>query len=289
MQQFHGLFQMNLGLSLAFGGLVGLSLGLTGGGGAILAVPMLVYGLQVSPREAISVSLSAVGVTAAIGFLRRWREQGVEVGTGLLFALAGMLGAPVGSWIATWIPESMLLFLFGILMLAVAIRMGLGSSRIARVVSVGCSDEDLADRPTCRRDAAGRLLLNTPCAVLLSVVGVLTGILSGMFGVGGGFIIVPALVLYSGMSMLRAVGTSLMVVALVSGAGLLSQWFSGRSFSPGLTLSFIAGGIAGLFVGQGVATRIPPEALQRVFAVAIILVAIFVIVRTSVGFSSWSG
>src|SRR6188768_726228 len=103
-------------LSLIFGAVVGLSLGLTGGGGAIFAVPLLVYGLGVDAREAVAISLAAVGATSFVGFLHRWKLDEVELRTGLLFAIAGMLGAPVGTWIASLIPESTLLLLFAGLM-----------------------------------------------------------------------------------------------------------------------------------------------------------------------------
>ena len=130
-----------------------------------------------------------------------------------MFAVAGMIGAPIGSWLTVLIPESVLLTLFALLMLVVAIRMWrkAGSAESRPV----CATEDV-DGPTCRRDAEGNLRLTSPCAVLLGIVGVLTGVLSGLFGVGGGFVIVPALVLYSGMAIHRAVGTSLLVITLVS-------------------------------------------------------------------------
>ena len=98
-----------LWLSLLFGAVVGLSLGLTGGGGAIFAVPLLVYGLGVPAREAVAISLAAVGATSFVGFLHRWKLGEVELRTGLLFAIAGMVGAPVGTWIAGFLPEAVLL------------------------------------------------------------------------------------------------------------------------------------------------------------------------------------
>ncbi len=114
---------MPLQLSILFGILVGFALGLTGGGGSLLAVPLLVYGLAVAPRDAFGVSLAAVGATALIGVIPRiWRGQ-VEVGTGVWFAVAGMLGAPLGTWVAGRIPETFLLVLFSGLMVAVALKM----------------------------------------------------------------------------------------------------------------------------------------------------------------------
>lgn len=268
---------MNL-LSLLAGAVIGISLGMTGGGGATFGVPLLVYGLGLGPRDAVAVSLAAVGITSLIGFLHRWKSGQVEIPTGLLFAAAGMIGAPLGSRFAAAIPESILMSLFGGLMVAVAVMLWRKASQTVQVLD-GQPDPDSLDAPTCRRKDDGTLILNSPCAMLLSMVGVLTGILSGMFGVGGGFIIVPALLFFSGMSMYRAVGTSLLVIALVSGSGFVSQVFAGRSIPFELTLTFVVGGVSGLFVGQQIAAKLSPKRLQKSFAVAILGVAVFVILK----------
>ncbi len=265
-------------LSLIFGAVVGLSLGLTGGGGAIFAVPLLVYGVGMPPRDAVGISLAAVGATSLVGFLHRWRTGQVELHTGLLFAGAGMLGAPLGTWFAGLIPEVVLLLSFAGLMVLVAVRLWQQSTRIV-VTGPACPTPEHLDGPTCRRDAAGSLLLNTRCALLLLLVGVLTGVLSGVFGVGGGFVIVPALVLFSGMSIHRAVGTSLMVIALVSVSGITSQVWAGRVIPIGVTALFVGGGIGGLFAGQQIGRRLSEPTLQKTFAVAIFVVAVFVVMR----------
>lgn len=271
-------------LSLFFGSIVGVSLGLTGGGGAIFAVPLLVYGLQVPAREAVGISLVSVGLTSAVGFLKKWRKAEVEFKTGLLFAIAGMIGAPVGSWAARLLPDAVLMLLFAGLMLTIAMRMWMQAGRAVTDIPVcmpgGESDQSRAmDGPRCRRDSEGRLILNGRCALLLLLVGVLSGMLSGMFGVGGGFIIVPALVLFSGMSMVRAVGTSLMVIALVSASGFASMLWGGQRISFEITSVFFAGGLIGLFIGQSVAQRMSASALQRIFSLAIVFVAVFVVLR----------
>ena len=269
-------------LSVIFGALVGFSLGLTGGGGAIFAVPLLVYGLGVAPREAVGISLAAVGATSFVGFLGRWRARKIELRTGLVFAVAGMLGAPVGSWLSGLIPETVLLTLFAILMLVVALRMWSKASEPAIAgLPIACSTETAdVDGPACRRDINGNLLLSSRCAWLLAAVGIATGVLSGLFGVGGGFVIVPALVLFSGMTIHRAVGTSMLVVALVSISGIASHLVAGRTISVETTALFVVGGVVGLLVGTRAGRRLSGPALQKVFAVAIVAVAIFVVVRT---------
>jgi len=265
------------GLGLIFGAVVGLSLGLTGGGGAIFAVPLLVYGLQVPPREAVSVSLAAVGATSLVGFLHRWKLGQVELKTGLIFALAGMLGAPLGTWIAGFVPDLILLLLFAGVMVVVAVRLWQQAATVrTEVVCVPSEDQG----PTCRRDALGHLILNSRCAALLLLVGVVTGILSGLFGVGGGFVIVPALILFSGMPIHSAVGTSLMVIALISISGISSQIWAGRTIPWELTSLFVAGGIGGLFAGQSLGKHLSGPRLQKVFVVAILMVAVFVILKT---------
>ena len=265
-------------LSVVFGAIVGLSLGLTGGGGAIFAVPLLVYGLGLTARDAVSVSIAAVGATSFVGFLHRRQLGEVEMRVGLLFAIAGMLGAPVGTWIANGIPEAILLLAFGGLIVIVALRLWHQAAKSAVPADTPLDSTEQAG-PTCRRDATGGLVLNSRCARLLFVVGLLTGILSGLFGVGGGFIIVPALVIFSGMSMQRAIGTSMMVMALVSVSGVATRLWSGSAIDPRVTSLFIVGSLSGLFVGQRISRRLSVPTLQRVFVVAMLIVAIFVIAR----------
>lgn len=271
-------------LSLLFGSLIGLSLGLTGGGGAVFAVPLLVYGLNVAPRDAVGISLVSVGVTALAGFVSRWRAGQVEIRPGLLFAAAGMAGAPAGAWLAGQIPEPLLLLLFAGLMVLVAGRLWKQAGRPVPKVTDGCVNDD-CDGPACRRDAAGRLILTSRCARLLLVLGILTGVLSGLFGVGGGFIIVPALVLYSGMALARAIGTSLMVITLISTASVVSQLQAGRSIPFDITGLFATGGVAGMFAGQALGRRLSGPVLQKVFAAVILAVAVFVVLKNLAGVS----
>jgi len=267
------MYGETLPLIVLFGAVVGLSLGLTGGGGAIFAVPLLVYGLGMLPQEAVGVSLAAVGATSLVGFLHRWRLGQVEIRTGLLFAAAGMLGAPIGSWIASLLPDTLLLLLFAALMVIVAVRLW------QTACQVGARQFNERDGPTCQRDAAGVLAITSRCAVLLVVVGLLTGVLSGLFGVGGGFVIVPALILASGMPIQHAVGTSLMVIALVSVSGVTAHVWRGQAIPLEVTVSFVGGGVGGLLVGQSIGRRLTGPRLQKVFAIAILAVAAYVVLR----------
>ncbi len=266
---------MDVGLSVLFGACVGFALGLTGGGGSLLAVPLLVYGLSISPRDAFGISLAAVGATALIGVIPRIRDHRVEVGTGIWFAVAGMMGAPLGTWAAAHISEPALLIMFSLLMLVVAVRMWRQSS-----VSAHSLEGTVRRAPACQRTSEGHLRLTSRCAMVLALVGLATGFLSGMFGVGGGFVIVPALVLFSGMSIHRAVATSLLVIVLVSISGVASQLTAGRHIPLELTSLFVLGGVLGLTLGGRAARRLSGPMLQRVFAGGIVAVAVFVVART---------
>jgi len=264
-------------LTTTLGAFVGLSLGLTGGGGAIFAVPILVYGLGVPPGEAVGISLLTVGTTAFVGFVQRARRGMVEFPTGLLFALAGMIGAPIGSGLANYIPESILLTIFAGLMVLIAVRMWLKANEKSASLPIIMDDNA---GPTCRRDPEGRLRLTSQCALLLSVVGLSTGVLTGLFGVGGGFIIVPALVSFACMGMQRAIGTSLLIITLVSISGTTSHVIAEKALSLHTASLFISGSLVGLFIGSWLARRMAGPTLQRVFSISIILLATYVILQT---------
>jgi uncharacterized membrane protein YfcA len=263
--------------AVAAGLLVGLSLGLTGGGGAIFAVPLLVYWLGVDPPTAVAISLVTVAVTAAVGAVERWRYGQVEAPTGLLFAAAGMLTAPLGGWIGSRLPEQPLLVAFALLMLVIAARMW----RTARSVEerLPPAAVEAGSGPACRRDPEGRLRITSRCATVLAVAGLAVGLLSGLFGVGGGFLIVPALVTFASMGVPRAVGTSLFVMTLVGISAVASQVAAGRVVPLDVAGGFVAGSIPGLFAGSAIGRRLTGPLLARCFAIAIVAVAVFVIVR----------
>lgn len=247
--------------TVTFGAIAGFALGLTGGGGAVLAVPLLVYGLAVDAPQAVAISLMAVGTAAVVGFATRLRRQEVDLRSGLVFAGGGIATAPIGAWLGGRIPEAVLLALFGILVAGVAVRMWVLSRRNVPLATGPCA-------------ARGRL--SRRCIGILSTAGMGTGILSGLFGVGGGFVVVPALVFATGMAMHRAVATSLMVVAVVSGAALASMFVGGRDIPWTIAVPFLLGSVAGMAAGTGVGRRISGPRLQQAFAVALALVGIFV-------------
>ena len=267
---------MTILLPLVLGALVGFSLGLTGGGGAIFAVPLLIYGLGIPPRAAVGVSLLTVGTTALVGFVQRARRRMVEFPTGLLFALAGMIGAPLGAWLTRYFADVVLLGMFSVLMLVIAARMWMNAR--AGVNDMSILEEN--DGPTCRRDPEGKLRFSSNCALLLAAIGLISGILTGLFGVGGGFILVPALVTFSNMGVQRAIGTSLLIITMVSASGVVSHMAAQTGFSISLAVPFLLGSIAGLFAGSGLSRRFSGPALQKTFSAAIIIAAVYVVLRT---------
>jgi uncharacterized membrane protein YfcA len=261
---------MYLTLSVAFGLLVGFALGLTGGGGSIFAVPLMVYGLGAAPREAVGVSLVAVGATALAGALAQLRAGEVEVGPGLLFSLGGVLGAPLGALAGARVPDGRLMLAFAALMLVTAGNM---------LLRPGARPDAPGRRHVCPREEAGRLFLTPRCVLLLAAVGLGTGVLAGLFGVGGGFVIVPALVFFAGMPIHRAVATSLLAISLISAAGVASHLAAGHPLPWGLAVPFVAGGVAGMAAGGALRGHLPARRLRQVFAGSIIGVAAFVVAR----------
>ncbi len=250
------------------GGAVGFMLGLTGGGGSLVAVPLLVYGLGLVPQDAVAFSLLAVGTTAAVGMLGRSRAGEVCWKSGLTFALAGMWGAPGGVWLAHLLSAKVLLVVYAGLMVAVAARIGL---RAAHEVT-GADPSLLA--------GGANTLASQPWPVArLALLGLGTGVLSGLFGVGGGVIIVPALVLVAGLPIRQAIGTSLLVIALVSLSGVTAHLIAGDSLHWRLLAWFTLGGVLGMQGGTQLGRYLSGPTLQKTFAVLILTVAGFMLLR----------
>jgi uncharacterized membrane protein YfcA len=235
--------------ALILSGAIGVSLGLLGGGGSILAVPVLVYVAGVDARDSVVMSLGIVGSTSFVGSLLHARHARLDLRVALLFGGTGMAGAYLGSRFTRLVSGPTLLLLFALLMLLVATLM---LTRKAR-------PEDDVPR-------AGRL----PHTL---AAGLLVGVLTGFLGVGGGFLIVPALVLFAGLPMRMAVGTSLLVIAANCVAGILGHLEHGIP-EPLLMASFTAVAVLGSLVGVAIAGRVSQASLRRAFAVFVVLVAL---------------
>jgi uncharacterized protein len=247
-------------LGLASGALVGFSLGLVGGGGSILAVPLMVYVVGVpNAHVAIGTSAIAVAANAAVNLSNHSRGGTVVWSCALTFAAAGIIGAFAGSILGKMMDGQKLLALFALVMLVIAVLMLKTRAR------VGLPDVQMS-------------WSNTPAIVGL---GLATGTLSGFFGIGGGFLIVPALMLATGMPIMNAVSSSLVAVTAFGLTTAASYAWSGL-VSWGLAGLFIAGGLAGGVIGTRSAQRLAARrgALNMVFAAVIIAVALYMLART---------
>jgi uncharacterized membrane protein YfcA len=234
--------------------LVGIFLGILGGGGSILTVPILVYLAGQDTKQAITTSLFVVGITSLAALITHARAGRVRWRTGTLFGLAGMVGAYAGGRAATYIPDTVLLVAFALMMLVTAAAM-LGGPRKA-------PEQAHSELPLHR--------------VLLQ--GLAVGVVTGILGAGGGFLIVPALALLAGLPMGIAVGTSLLVIAMNSFAGLAGH-LSGAHLDWGLALAVTAAAVLGSLIGGRFAGRIPQHTLRTGFGWFVVAMGVFVLSR----------
>lgn len=244
-------------LAIAGAVAIGLSLGLTGAGGSILTLPVLVYLAGVPPHEAVGVSLCVVGTAAVAGAFQRWRAGEFHLRAGLMFGVSGMLGAAIGSRFTSMVPGSVLMGLFALLMLLVAGRMFL------------TRDGMVEPEPECR-----------PVRCLLAGAG--TGVLTGFIGVGGGFVLMPALMKFARLPIRSAMGTSLGVIAVNSFVG----WLSHGGLSNGrvtLTVVFAALAVAGVVAGKWLSGLLPPRKLRHGFAAMVLVTGGIVLWRSATG------
>lgn len=233
--------------------LIGVSLGLLGGGGSILTLPVLVYVLDTEPKQAIVSSLVVVGTTSLVGAVLHARSRNVDYRAGALFGAAGMAGAFGGGKLAGHLPGEALLVGFTAVMLVTAMAM-------------------MRPRPA----RAGERRAASIVRVLAAGAG--AGFLAGLVGAGGGFLVVPALALFGGLDMRRAVGTSLLVIALQSFAGFAGH-VSHTAVDWQLTGLVTGMAVAGSIAGVRIAKRLPSEALRRGFAWFVLAMAVFMIGR----------
>jgi uncharacterized membrane protein YfcA len=246
-------------LAVLCGGIVGFSLGLVGGGGSILAVPMILYIVGVRDAHiAIGTSALAVSLNAFIGFAQHWRVGNVHWPCALVFAIAGVIGAAIGSTLGKMVDGQSLVLMFAFLMIAVGVAMLLPRKGGVRVPA----------------------RLNRVMATRLSAVGYATGFLSGFFGIGGGFLVVPGIILASGMPIINAIGTSLFAVGAFGMTTAINYAISGF-VDVVLAAEFIAGGAMGGFLGTKAANALAQkkQALTYVFVAVILTVALYMIWR----------
>lgn len=262
-------------LALLLGSLIGLALALTGAGGGILAVPLLVFGLQLSILEAAPVGLLAVGLAALLGAGLAFREGNLRYRAAGLIGVAGVSTVPLGLWLAHQVPVAPLTAAFAALLAYVAVRTIRDARRPANQAATYPSNKKL---PCVLNPEEARLDWTARCARALMMTGGLSGILSGALGVGGGFVIVPALARYTNLNQRSVVSTSLGVIALVSTGGVITAALTGKMLWP-VAIPFALGAAAGILGGRTIADRVSGPALKQAFGVVSLIAAAMLVYR----------
>jgi uncharacterized protein len=260
-----------------FGIVIGIILGLTGAGGGILAIPALVIGLGWTMTQSTPVALFAVSAAATVGAMDGLRKGLVRYRAALLMALLGAVFSPLGMYLAHSLPNTVLISLFSLVMVIVAIRMirqACGSK------AKTADDEQCWQHKNCMLNPeTGRLRWTLKCSATLAAVGSLSGLLTGMLGVGGGFLIVPAFQQFSDIRMHGIVATSLMAIALISATAVTGAIHAGAHITTTGGV-FIAASVSGMLLGRILSPRIPAKAIQLGFSAVCIVVAGYLMLKT---------
>ena len=271
-------------MAILLGIVTGMVLGLTGAGGSVLAVPLLMWGMGWTLTQAVPVALLAVCVSATVGTIAAWPQGIVRYRAAMVMAGTGMLTAPLGLLSSNILPTTLLNLVFAGILLIVASRLLLQArqkpeeTRVVRAAVKGKGDE--SQQPLCQLNPDGRLRWTAPCTMTIVASGAGTGFLSGLLGVGGGFVIVPALRAFTALSFHSAVATSLMAIALTSAGTVSLALASGRELPWQVALPFMAGAMGGMLGGRALAPKLAGPRLQQGFAVLVILISGILVVRT---------
>ncbi len=246
--------------------IIGLVLGLLGSGGSVLTLPILVYLIGEDKKVAVAESLAIVGSLAAFGAIPSQLAKQVDWRSVLLFAIPGMIGTVSGAMLAKHISGSLQLVLFGVVMFPAAFCM------YRNAVLSSC-----AKKPDCLEPRTIQPFWQ------ISLEGFAVGNITGLVGVGGGFLIIPALVLFGGLPMRKAVGTSLVIIAMQSLSGFTKHYDvlidKGQNVNWSTIIWFVGIGIVGILVGQYLATRIHQNRLKKGFAVFLLVMAVYIFIK----------
>ncbi len=268
---------------LLIGLVIGLVLGLTGAGGSVFAVPLLLLA-GMTLGEATGISLAAVAATTLFASVRNsLGGKSILWMPGVILALAGAVTAPLGQWLALRLPADAVIIGFCLLAVIIALRMWRGAARdpaSTNWVRASNFTETPAPEMTCALSHSGQFELRPRCVSGLLVGGLAVGLLSGLFGVGGGFLIVPLLLALSAISMAQAVSTSLMIIAVISSTGFISHFFIYRPDDFSALMLIVAGGLLGMLIGQKISRKVANALLQKSFAVSLILVCVITLIRS---------
>ena len=251
---------------IALGFLIGLALGLTGAGGSIIAVPLLMYVLDLRPQDAMGISLGAVSAAAMVGVLLRRRRGHPPIWNAVLaLAVTGMFAAPLGRWLSHQIDERVIVVLFSLLAVYLARKMWSAEPQQANTGGVN-SHIELLELPSERVTFFG--------------AGIGLGLLSGLFGVGGGFLIVPFLNLYARMNIEKAISTSLLVIALIGSSGYLYHVVTSPAHDNRALSVIGLGSIVGILLGTHLSAQLSGKGIQKLFSGFVVLMMSYVLFRT---------
>jgi len=263
-------------MTFLLGVVIGSVLGLTGAGGSVFAVPLLILILKLPIVDAIGVAMGAVAVSALYGSIRNFRGKSILWVQATLLGFSGVICAPVGRWLGAQIDESMLLIGFSILAFIIALRM-FWQTKTSPEASAITRSSNLTQAnqspPICRMSPTGQFQWGLRCVGGLLASGSMVGLLTGLFGVGGGFLIVPLLIYLNQVSFQQAIATSLVIIAAVSSSGFASYLFSATKLDYSLLSIIAAGGVFGMLLGQMIAQKISGPKLQQMFAICLALIA----------------
>lgn len=259
-------------MSIFLGALVGIVMGLTGAGGGILAVPLLVFGLHLTVAEAGSVGMLAVGTSATVAAIHGLKAKIARYRATLLIAICGTLMAPLGVWIAYRLDTKLMSLLFAGVLGWVAYK------AFHEIYGQNLKAQFKGAPPCIRDDYSGRFIWTNSCAVALSLSGAIAGTLSGLLGVGGGFVIVPALQRYTDLDIQSVIATSLAVISLVSLTSVAASFFAGH-LDFKVALPFAAGSVAGMGAASIIRPRLSQKYLKTAFGLMCFLVAVAMIMK----------
>ncbi|APC91144.1 MULTISPECIES: sulfite exporter TauE/SafE family protein [Francisella] len=240
---------------IVFGFICGIALGLTGGGGSILAVPLLTYGVGLDFHSAVTISLLVVGFTAIFGLVVNYKQHDIHYIAAAVMFVTGVVFAPIGNYISQGLSDKLLMLSFSILMILI----GVWSLIKAKLMSN-------SGKSVCKS-------IGPRCIVALLISGGVVGTLTGFFGVGGGFLIVPALVFITAMPLKRAINTSLLVIFVVSISGFISH-YDETSMNWYIASMFIVGSAIGMLLATKVKKSLNDKVLQIIFAVMLVVLGV---------------
>ncbi len=260
-------------IPLLLGSLTGVTLALTGAGGAILAVPLLIFGLHLTIAQAAPIALLAVCLSATMGATIALIQGKVRYRAAGFIAIIGMIVSPIGIWLAQKLPNAPLTLLFAAVLTYVAVDM-LRQSIHEKNNNV----LDISAQPCLVETTDGRLIWTWSCARALALSGALAGFLSGLLGVGGGFVVVPALKKVTNLRMHSILATSLAIVALISAMGVATASFIG-GMNWSIAIPFTIGALTGMLIGRVLVGYIAGLKLQQAFAFVAICISVGMVIK----------